>query len=250
MTRKPLARTVCTTLTSPDDARKCDVYDLSRCNGTGCVECVDGEYCEPCQRGYDSDHEDKNAGDEYSTLVDSLHSAGIDKLVKILRNEFSRRLTNMKCCKIRLDTRKNTIVAKILEHVKIGDQDKLTASIMATYFAPKEKVPPGEALWITSFSVGEIVLVNGCGEFRRIRQKGVVDKVNKTSVTVNLFRYTEIHDDYAARNQTHGSNRLMWLDTFDAKKVVKSRRNIVKKGECIYYDSQFIEGLHRVDYGN
>ena len=49
---------------SPDDARKCDVYDPSRCNGTFCVECVDGEYCEPCQRGFDSDHEDKNAGDE------------------------------------------------------------------------------------------------------------------------------------------------------------------------------------------
>ena len=128
--------------------------------------------------------------DEYSTLVDSLHSAGIDKLVKILRNEFSRGLTNMKCCDIRLETRKNTIVAKILEHVKIGDQDKLVASIMATYFAPKEKVPPGEALWITSFSVGEIVLVHGCGEFRRIWQKGVVDKVNTTSVTVSLFQYT------------------------------------------------------------
>ena len=49
---------------SPDDARKCDVYDPSRCNGTVCVECVDGEYCEPCQRGFDSDREDKNAGDE------------------------------------------------------------------------------------------------------------------------------------------------------------------------------------------
>ncbi len=49
---------------SPDDARKCDVYDPSRCNGTFCVECVDGEYCEPCQRGFDSDREDKNAGDE------------------------------------------------------------------------------------------------------------------------------------------------------------------------------------------
>ena len=37
------------------------------CNGTVCVECVDGEYCEPCQRGFDSDREeeeDKNAGDE------------------------------------------------------------------------------------------------------------------------------------------------------------------------------------------
>ena len=42
----------------------------------------------------------------------------------------------------------------------------------------------------------------------------------------------------------------MWLDTFDAKKVVKSRRNITKKGDSIYYDSQFIEGLERVDYGN
>ena len=187
--------------------------------------------------------------DEYSTLVDSLHSAGIDKLVKILRNEFSRRLTNMKCCKIRLDTRKNTIVAKILEHVKIGDQDKLTASIMATYFAPKEKVPPSEALWITSFSVGEIVLVRGCGKFRRIRQKGVVDKVNKTSVTVNLFRYTEIRDQGALRNQTHGMDRLIWSDTFDAKKVVKSRMNIIKKGESVYSDVEFVEGRNFVDYG-
>jgi hypothetical protein len=44
-----------------------DVYDPSRCNGTVCVECVDGEYCEPCRRGFDSDNEDredKNAGDE------------------------------------------------------------------------------------------------------------------------------------------------------------------------------------------
>jgi len=56
-----------TTLSSPYDARKCYVYDPNRCNGTGCFECVDGEYCEPCQRGFDSDHEDredKNAGDE------------------------------------------------------------------------------------------------------------------------------------------------------------------------------------------
>ena len=64
MTRKSLARTVCTTLSSPDDARKCDVYDPSRCNGTVCVECVDGEYCEPCQRGFDSDREEEEAGDE------------------------------------------------------------------------------------------------------------------------------------------------------------------------------------------
>ena len=29
---------------------------------------VDGEYCEPCQRAYDSDHEDENAGDEWYEL--------------------------------------------------------------------------------------------------------------------------------------------------------------------------------------
>ena len=188
--------------------------------------------------------------DEYSTLVDSLHSAGIDKLVKILRNEFSRGLTNMKCCDIRLETRKNTIVAKILEHVKIGDQDKLMASIMATYFAPKEKVPPGEALWITSFSVGEIVLVDAGRKYRSFWQKGVVDKVNNTSVTVKPYKYREIGDWTALRNQTFGKIRLIWLDTFEAKKVVKSRRNITKKGDSIYYDSQFIEGLERVDYGS
>ena len=188
--------------------------------------------------------------DEYSTLVDSLHSAGIDKLVKILRNEFSRGLTNMKCCDIRLETRKNTIVAKILEHVKIGDQDKLMASIMATYFAPKEKVPPGEALWITSFSVGEIVLVDAGRKYRRFWQKCVVDKVNNTSVTVKPYKYREIGDWTALRNQTFGKIRLIWLDTFEAKKVVKSRRNITKKGDSIYYDSQFIEGLERVDYGS
>ena len=41
-----------------NEAYKCYVYDSHRCNGTWCDECVDGEYCEPCQRGYDSDHED------------------------------------------------------------------------------------------------------------------------------------------------------------------------------------------------
>ena len=120
-----------------------------------------------------------------------------------------------------------------------------TTNFTATKMHVESIVPA----WIAAFSVGEQVLVNGCGEFRRIRQKGVVDKVNKTSVTVNLFRYTEIRDQGALRNQTHGIDRLIWSDTFDAKKAVKSRKNIIKKGESVYSDVEFVEGRNFVDYG-
>jgi hypothetical protein len=62
-----------TTLSSPNDARKCDVYDPSRCNGTFCVECVDGDYCEPCQRGYDSDYDSDHEEEKATVTSDTLH---------------------------------------------------------------------------------------------------------------------------------------------------------------------------------
>ena len=44
-------------------------------------------------------------------------------------------------------------------------------------------------------------------------------------------------------------DRLIWSDTFDAKKVVKSRMNIITEGESVYSDAEFFEGRNFVDYG-
>jgi hypothetical protein len=50
-------------------------------------------------------------------LLEQLEKCGIDKLCLIYKNEFKRRMTNMKCSSIPLEKRKNTIVCAILEQL-------------------------------------------------------------------------------------------------------------------------------------
>ena len=92
--------------------------------------------------------------------------------------------------------------------------------------------------WVNEFEIGEEVLVHIEGKYI----KSVVKKINKTSVSVNLYDYNIIYC-------YDGCNRLIWLDITNEVKTKFSREGIIKKGQEEYNrDNSFIEGSYRTDY--
>jgi hypothetical protein len=178
-------------------------------------------------------------------LLEQLEKCGIDKLCLIYKNEFKRRITNMKCSSIPLEKRKNTIVCAILEQLlKIGE-DGLYRSILDKYFAPKQK-KVNDNSWVNDFNVNEEVVVYHDGIYR----KAIVKKINKASVSVLLAMYREEDDLNAIKNQTYGTNKLIWGGWCLKTIPIKSRSRLYKKGDGWKYDEHIIEGSRSVDYGN
>jgi hypothetical protein len=185
-----------------------------------------------------------------ASLEEKIKNAGIPTLVSIYGEQFKRRISNMNASSIPLEKRKNLITKKILEKCTTIEIKK---TIMDTYFTKKEKKQK-DASWINDFVVGEEVLVLNTKPqtkySRNITRKGLIQKINKTSVSVRLYGYNEIDDDNALKHQTHGYNRLIWWNFTNDSQVIYSKSALVKKGDCEYYDEQFIEGKRSVDYGN
>jgi len=185
-----------------------------------------------------------------ASLEAKIRNAGIPTLVSIYKEQFNRRISNMNASSIPLEKRKSLIVGKILEKC---DTIEIKKIIMDTYFTKKEKEEK-DVSWLNNFVVGEEVLIMGAkaqGKYSRtITRKGLIQKINKTSVSVRLFAYTEIDDMNAIENQTWGYNRLVWDNFTNDSQVIYSKDNIVKKGECKYRDEELIEGKKMVDYGN
>jgi hypothetical protein len=182
-------------------------------------------------------------------LMKKMETAGIDKLVSIYGEQFNRRLTNMKSSSIPLENRRNLIISKIMRAIAISDDKAHDKKIMDIYFPEKPKEEKPIVDWMSNFTIGEEVLI--CGKYmHNANIKGKIAKINKKSVTVKLFAYTEISDKNAYENQTYGNNRLIWETFTNDSKVVFDKKSIIKKGEISCIDAEFIEGKRPVDYGN
>ena len=181
-------------------------------------------------------------------LMKKMETAGIDKLVSIYGEQFNRRLTNMKSSSIPLENRRNLIISKIMRAIATSDDKAHDKKIMDTYFAEKPKEEKPIVDWMSNFTIGEEVLI--CGKYMHNgNRKGKIAKINKKSVTVKLFAYTEISDKNAYENQTYGNNRLIWETFTNDSKVIFDKKSIIKKGEISCIDEEFIEGKRPVDYG-
>ena len=197
--------------------------------------------------------EDEPAVVEYSgaNLLVKLQHAGLDTLISIYRNEFKMGFTNMKSSRIPLERRRMLIKNAIITEIeKQSEQETFCKKLLDTYFAP----PPSrvyETDWLSEFAVGEEVLVF---EIYKPYRLGVIEKINKKSLSVRLYGYTEIWDNFAITNQTSGYNKLVWNKAVDdGKKTIFKRNVIIKRGEESrygYYDEMFVEGKRSVNYGN
>lgn len=187
---------------------------------------------------------------EYSgaNLFVKLQHAGLDTLISIFRKEFNKGFTNMKSSRIPLERRRMLIKNAILEEIeKQNVQETFCKKLLETYFAP----PPSrvyETDWLSEFAVGEEVLFN---QAYRPCRLAVIEKINKKSLSVRLYGYTEIWDRRAMTNQTSGIDRLVWNKAVDdGKKTIFKRGDIIKRGQERHYDEEFVEGQRSVDYGN
>jgi len=176
-------------------------------------------------------------------LTEKLKDTGIDTLVKILRKEFKTGFSNMKSSSIPLEKRRNLIITTIL---KCSKQSKNENDILKLYYAEKDKK---ECSWVNNYSIGEELLC--CtGEFRIWARKAKVLKINKNSITVGLYSYTKIEDEYAIRNQTYGTNRLIWCSFINDKKIIYNEQALTKQADFRNYQLNcFIEGEQSCDYG-
>ena len=109
---------------------------------------------------------------------------------------------------------------------------------------PKEKKTNDE--WLSNFMVGEEVLIAGKYTWNP-NIKGIIAKINKKSVSVKLFAYTEIVNEKDSENHAYGYNKLIWETYTNDSKVIFNKHSIIKKGE--QYDEEFIEGKRGYDYG-
>ena len=116
---------------------------------------------------------------------------------------------------------------------------KITLIIISTMSTKDE--------WMTNFVIGEEVLIAG-KYMHNPNIKGIIAKINKKSVSVKLFAYTEINDKHSCENRTYGYNKLIWETYTNNSKVIFNKNLIIKKGE--QYDEEFIEGKRGYDYGN
>jgi hypothetical protein len=200
----------------------------------------------------EQEHEKGLALDE--VLIKKLDTAGIDTMVSIYGNIFKRKISNMKASSIPLEKRRNLIITKILEAVVKSDDKLISKKIIETYFAEKPKQEKPVADWVTDFVVGEEVIITLAPQQQKrgmkIHRKGKIIKINKKSVSVELFAYNEIDDKNALENQTYGYNKLVWASFTNDKMVIFARNMLVKKGDNNRTDEEFVEGKRSVDYGN
>jgi hypothetical protein len=200
--------------------------------------------------------EPEEVDDPLANLIIKLETAGIDKMCLIYGEQFKRRITNMKCSRIALHKRLALIRDKILQEVSNNDDKSIAQKILDKYFQKKE-VAKKDASWIDDFTIGEEVLVTNATYYTQYRQtacgtmtrKGVITKINKTSITIGLFGYTEIDNEFVLKNHTCGRNRIVWSSWTDRNQVVYSRKYVVKKGQSSWRDDEFTEGERYVDYG-
>ena len=198
--------------------------------------------------------EDKQVIYDEDILIKKLDFAGIDTMVSIYGNIFKRKISNMKASSIPLEKRRNLIITKILEAVIKSDDELISKKIIETYFAEKPKQEKPVADWVTDFVVGEEVIITLAPQQQKrgmkIHRKGKIIKINKKSVSVELFAYNEIDDKNALKNQTYGYNKLVWASFTNDKMVIFTRNMLVKKGDNNRTDEEFVEGKRSVDYGN
>lgn len=195
--------------------------------------------------------EDDNTEIEFMKHLDD---AGIPKMVSILGNEFKTRVSNIKCSSIPLEKRKELLKNTILSKCITID---IKQKIIDTYFTKKE-VAKKDISWLDDFTVGEEVLITNAKKqnstlskccYSNIVRKAKIAKINKSSISVGLFAYTEKYDIDALQNQTYGSTKLIWNSFTNDSQIVYDRRDIIKKGECSWRENIFEEGEINVDYG-
>lgn len=203
---------------------------------------------------FKEDSEDEKVIFDGDILLQKLNTAGIDTMVSIYGNIFKRKISNMKASSIPLEKRRNLIITKILEALVKSDDDTLSKKIIETYFAEKPKQEKPVADWVTDFVVGEEVIITLAPQQQKrgmkIHRKGKIIKINKKSVSVELFAYNEIDDKNALNNQTYGYNKLVWASFTNDKMVIFARNMLVKRGDNNRTDEEFVEGKRSVDYGN
>ncbi len=180
-----------------------------------------------------------------SILTEKLHNSGIDVLAKILKQEFNCHITNLKNTRVPLEKRREVAINALLSSRALNNNESKAKNILQTYFAPKPKIIKNND-WLNKFNVGEEVLVY----LNYILRKGRISKINKQSLTIDLYGYSVITDLDAMKNQTYGTNKLVWNDTIDKTIIRHNDNDIVQKGECEYLDKLFVEGERSVDYGN
>ncbi len=179
-----------------------------------------------------------------SILTEKLNKAGIDVLATILKQEFNCRITNLKNSRVALEKRRQIAIDAILCEKALNNDGQRALTILETYFADKPKKIRNND-WLNKFEVGEEVLVYEGYIYR----KGIINKINKSSLLISLYGYETQHDLDAITNQTHGTDKLIWYN-FISKTIIKHNNNYIrKKGESEYYDKIFIEGKRDVDYG-
>lgn len=187
---------------------------------------------------------DNDSNNKINELIGFLHKAGIDVLSTILREMFNCRITNLKNSGVALEKRRRIAIDAILCERALNNDETKANTIIEKYFAVKPKKEKNND-WLEKFEVGEEVLIYHSHDFI----KGRINKINKNSLTIELFAYSVIIDEEAIKNQTHGYNRLIWHNHINNKVIRYNTDGIVKKGESKYYDELFIEGKRSVDYG-
>jgi len=180
-------------------------------------------------------------------LISNLHKSGINILISILKGQFKRGLTNMKSTSIPLEKRRNNIITTILKYSKKTDIN----NILKLYFTKKEEIKEVKDFsWINNYSVGEELLCL-TKEYGICWSKAIISQLNKNSITVNLYNYSEIPDYEVIKNQTWGEHRLIWNKFYKSKKIIYDKKYLIKQ---INFDDRklkiFIEGTRSVDYGN
>lgn len=176
-------------------------------------------------------------------LIKKLETAGIDKLISIYGEQFNNRFTNMKSSKIPLEKRRTLIITKIMEAVT---KNEIHNKIIDIYFAEKQKEEKPKDEWMSNFVIGEEVLIAGKYTWNPNR-KGIIAKINKKSVSIELFAYEESDFIPSFENRDYGYKKLIWGTHTDYKQVIYDKNLIIKKGE--HLDEEFIEGKRPVDYG-
>ena len=148
---------------------------------------------------------------------------------------------------IPLEKRRNLIITTIL---KCSKQSNIN-DILKLYYAEKDKTKiEKDCSWVNNYSIGE-QLLGRTGEYGIYSRKAKVFKINKSSITIQLYSYTQIDDDDAARNQTYGKHRLIWDTFINDKKIIYDKHQLIKQADFNEWDLKiFIEGEKSCDYGN
>lgn len=183
-------------------------------------------------------------------LIELIKKAGIDTLHLICKEQFDFKIKRqfLKNTRIPIEKRREFIINGLSKKIQASNIEKIKKTI-EKYFPKKEKKIKTETdvNWLNDFQLGEEVLIRQ-KYFHQPHLKGYIHKINKKSVTVNLFKYKE-KENTKKSCQDYTYYRLIWEPEIDKKVVIFSRDNLIKKGECVSYDKEFIEGEYSIDWG-